>query len=210
MGLVPADAARGLKRDPHYLSYCPKRLSVSIKTKQSCLMAEERSHEVQPVQERRASKVKPLLYLVLAMALLGALYALVKPQSTVDLARPGAAKPAPADSQLATPATPAPVAQPTAPVGVPDAKPDSFDIVVQRGRRVSEPAVLQVHQGDEVTLRITADVADELHLHGYNLRAKLLPDRTTTLQFKAKLTGRFTYELHKSGLELGALEVYPR
>jgi plastocyanin len=85
-----------------------------------------------------------------------------------------------------------------------------FDIVVQRGKRVSGPAVLKVSQGDEVTLHITADTADEFHLHGYNLVVQLLPNNTATLHVVAKLTGRFTYELHKLDLELGALEVYPR
>jgi hypothetical protein len=85
-----------------------------------------------------------------------------------------------------------------------------FDIVVQRGKRVKGPAVLKVSQGDEVTLHITADTADEFHLHGYNLIVQLQPNSTATMHIVAKLTGRFTYELHKSDLELGALEVYPR
>jgi plastocyanin len=85
-----------------------------------------------------------------------------------------------------------------------------FDIVVQRGKRVKGPAVLKVSQGDEVTLHITADSADEFHLHGYNLIVQLLPNITATMHVVAKLSGRFTYELHKSDLELGALEVYPR
>ena len=90
------------------------------------------------------------------------------------------------------------------------ATPNIYDIVVQGGRRISEPAVLKVHQGDDVKFRITSDVADEFHLHGYNLQVPVSPDRSAVLQFTAKLTGRFTYELHKSGLELGALEVYPK
>jgi hypothetical protein len=85
-----------------------------------------------------------------------------------------------------------------------------FDIVVQHGKRISGPAVLKVQQGDDVVLQVTTDTADELHLHGYNLLVKLVPNRAGTLHFTAKLTGRFTYELHKSDLELGALEVYPR
>ena len=90
------------------------------------------------------------------------------------------------------------------------ATPNVYDIVVQGGRRISEPAVLKVHQGDDVKIRITSDVADEFHLHGYNLHASVSPERSAVLQFTAKLTGRFTYELHKSGKELGALEVYPQ
>lgn len=91
-----------------------------------------------------------------------------------------------------------------------DGKGQIFDIVVQQGKRVSGAPVLKVQQGEDVTLHITTDTADEFHLHGYNLLVQLLPHKTATLHFVAKLAGRFTYELHKSDLELGALEVYPR
>jgi heme/copper-type cytochrome/quinol oxidase subunit 2 len=91
-----------------------------------------------------------------------------------------------------------------------DGKGQVFDIVVQQGKRVSGAGVLKVQQGEEVTLHITSDTADEFHLHGYNLLVQLRPHQTATLHFVAKLAGRFTYELHKSDLELGALEVYPR
>jgi heme/copper-type cytochrome/quinol oxidase subunit 2 len=91
-----------------------------------------------------------------------------------------------------------------------DGKGQVFDIVVQQGKRVSGAPVLKVQQGEEVTLHITTDTADEFHLHGYNLLVQLRPHQTATLHFVAKLAGRFTYELHKSDLELGALEVYPR
>jgi plastocyanin len=84
------------------------------------------------------------------------------------------------------------------------------DIVVHHGKRVSGPAVVKVQQGDEVTLHITSDAADEFHLHGYNLLVHLAPNRTATLHFAAKLAGRFTFELHKADVELGAVEVYPR
>jgi heme/copper-type cytochrome/quinol oxidase subunit 2 len=84
------------------------------------------------------------------------------------------------------------------------------DIVVHQGKRVSGPAVIKVQQGDEVTLHITSDAADEFHLHGYNLLMHLAPNRTATLHFAAKLAGRFTFELHKADVELGAVEVFPR
>jgi hypothetical protein len=36
------------------------------------------------------------------------------------------------------------------------------------------------------------------------------PNVPATLHFVADQTGRFTFELHGAGIELGALEVYPR
>jgi hypothetical protein len=88
-------------------------------------------------------------------------------------------------------------------------QPGVFDITVERGRLVSKRRVLVVHRDDDVTLHITVDKPDEFHLHGYNFLVKLTPGKMATLRFRANLTGRFTYELHKTELELGALEVYP-
>ena len=87
--------------------------------------------------------------------------------------------------------------------------PTIYDIEMRGGKGISEP-VITVKQGDEVRLRIISDVRDEFHLHGYNLHVAVSPGRSGMLQFTAKLTGRFPYELHKTGLELGALEVYPK
>jgi len=84
-----------------------------------------------------------------------------------------------------------------------------FDITVEHGRLVSKQRILVVHRDDDVTLHITVDKPDEFHLHGYNLLVELAPGKMATLRFRANLTGRFTYELHKTELELGALEVYP-
>jgi heme/copper-type cytochrome/quinol oxidase subunit 2 len=103
------------------------------------------------------------------------------------------------------------VAAPSSPpVDSADAKRRIWDIVMKNGKRVSEPAVLQVHQGDEVTLRVTSDAPDELHLHGYNLSLQVVPETTATLRFTAKLTGRFPVESHKTEATLGAVEVYPQ
>lgn len=83
-------------------------------------------------------------------------------------------------------------------------------LVVQAGKLVSGPSVIKLKRDDPVLLTIVSDAADELHVHGYNLHVKLLPQQTATLQFIAKRTGRFTFELHKAGTELGAFEVYPK
>ncbi|MGA2551581.1 MAG: hypothetical protein ABSF50_15620 [Burkholderiaceae bacterium] len=85
-----------------------------------------------------------------------------------------------------------------------------IEITVRGGRRVQGPAIVKVHQDDDVTLVITDDAADELHLHGYDLHASIQPGVAATIQFRANRTGRFTFELHKANVELGAIEVYPK
>jgi len=85
-----------------------------------------------------------------------------------------------------------------------------FELVLAQGRLVSGLAVLRVRQGERLTVRVSSDSADELHLHGYDLRARVSPEAAAVLQFTADRTGRFGLELHKAHRELGALEVYPQ
>ena len=85
-----------------------------------------------------------------------------------------------------------------------------IDLFIEKGRIVRGPGVIQVKQNDHVVFHVTSDQADEMHLHGYNLRLRLKPRERATLEFDARRTGRFTFELHRLDAELGALEVYPR
>jgi len=161
--------------------------------------------------------VKISVLLAASLLLLVGLYVIFKPHPEPGLSGPATraqpstpASPTSPQSASATtpPATPPPPTESAAPAVEP--QPNTLDVVVRNGRRVSEPAVLKVKQGDDVTLRVTSDAPDEMHLHGYDRHLKLVPGKTAVLEFNAKLSGRFTYELHKSGLELGAVEVYPR
>lgn len=85
-----------------------------------------------------------------------------------------------------------------------------FEISMRDGKVASGSTVLKAHEGDEIILKIVSDRTDELHLHGYDLHADLVPGETATLAFTATRTGRFGMEMHRSHTELGALEVYPQ
>ena len=61
--------------------------------------------------------------------------------------------------------------------------------------------------GDTVTLVVTSDAADELHVHGYDLTAAVAADRPTTLSFTADTPGVFEVELHDAGAALLSLQV---
>ncbi len=137
-----------------------------------------------------------LLFAALAVAVLvGLFYALRGTQ------------PSQAPAQAAVAAAPAAAVQP---VTVAVSRPQLFEIVVSKGKLVSGPAVIQVHEGDDVQLQITSDQADELHVHGYDLRLSLKPNVAAGLAFRAEHSGRFDYELHHAHVELGTLEVQPK
>jgi len=149
-----------------------------------------------------AVPVRPIAFAVAALGVVAVLWFVFDPQradrpAPSDASRPAVGAP---DAVAASAGTPA-----TAPVGD-----GVFEWVVKNGRLVSGPALIQVHEGQQVVLRITSDASDELHLHGYDLHARIRPQQTASLEFRANRTGRFGLELHKAHAELGALEVYPR
>ncbi|MCY3953351.1 MAG: hypothetical protein OXG69_12535 [bacterium] len=61
--------------------------------------------------------------------------------------------------------------------------------------------------GDTVEVRVTSDVAEEVHLHGYDLYLQLEPGAEATLTFEARLPGVWEAELHPSHRELFQLQV---
>jgi glucose/arabinose dehydrogenase len=61
--------------------------------------------------------------------------------------------------------------------------------------------------GSEVTISVTADVADELHLHGYDLFVDLSPGVAGEITFVAEIPGVFEAELEAAGIPVVELEV---
>lgn len=85
-----------------------------------------------------------------------------------------------------------------------------FSLIVKDGKIASSEKILSVVQGDEVVLEVVSDVADEMHLHGYDLWLDLKPNESISLKFIADKTGRFSFELEHAAVELGAIEVQPK
>lgn len=106
------------------------------------------------------------------------------------------------------PAPPVAAAAPQA-VAAPAYMPVEFPFEIEAGV-VRGPLALVAQQGQQVTLRVRSDVADELHVHGYDLSAPLPAGEAVALTFIAARAGRFEVELHRAHRELGALEVHPR
>ena len=61
--------------------------------------------------------------------------------------------------------------------------------------------------GQTVVIKVTSDVADEVHLHGYDKKANAAPGTVATITFIADKPGIFEVELEKKGLKLFELEV---
>ena len=68
---------------------------------------------------------------------------------------------------------------------------------------------LRFKEGDTVRFRVRSDVADEVHVHGYDLMKDVEPGQTVTFSFPASITGIFEIELENAGEQIAQLRVDP-
>lgn len=121
----------------------------------------------------------------------------------------------PADSEPAPVSSTAPPASPAEPTTnpPPTASPSTgpaartISITVRGGRLTGDTGRVEVALGTPVTLSVTSDVTDEVHLHGYDLTADASAGKTASLNFTADIPGIFEVELEESGLQLLELQV---
>lgn len=64
-----------------------------------------------------------------------------------------------------------------------------------------------VKLGDEVTFRVTSDIDEELHVHGYDRKLELTAGTPAEVTFTADIPGVFEVELEHSGLKVAELKV---
>jgi hypothetical protein len=82
-------------------------------------------------------------------------------------------------------------------------------IVVEDSRPKGGIVRATVAKGDRVVLVVTSDVADEIHLHGYDLSRDVEAGGTARLPFTADVPGRFEVELEQRGVQIADLTVEP-
>lgn len=81
------------------------------------------------------------------------------------------------------------------------------EIRVEGGEVVEGPGELGVEIGSEVRLAVVSDLADHIHVHGYDLFFEAGPGEEIVIEFVADVAGVFEIELEDTGLLLLELEV---
>jgi len=109
----------------------------------------------------------------------------------------------------APPPTEAPPATTTEPATSAPAGPVELEYTVVGGRPEGGIARDTVDLDSDVVVTVTSDVADEVHLHGYDLSADVAPGAPATIRFNANAPGRFEIELENTGVQIAELEVRP-
>ena len=119
----------------------------------------------------------------------------------------GTDEPVPAASSTSSsssaPASTSASAAPSAPA----AAGQRIEVTVTGGQVTGDTGRVPVPAGEHVTLVVTSDAPDELHVHGYDLTANLPPGTPATVEFDATIPGVFEVELHDAGTLLLSLQV---
>ena len=85
--------------------------------------------------------------------------------------------------------------------------PTEIRIVVANGAPQGGIVREKVEKNDRVVLVVRSDVADHVHLHGYDIMRDVAPGRPARLPFKATIPGRFEVELEDRGVQIADITV---
>ena len=85
--------------------------------------------------------------------------------------------------------------------------PSAREVEVRDGSVVGGVRRIGIDLGDTITIRVVSDVADEVHLHGYDVSQPVAPDAPAELTFTADIPGVFELELEERGTPIAQLEV---
>ncbi|HKX48127.1 MAG TPA: hypothetical protein VJM06_05630 [Gaiellaceae bacterium] len=97
----------------------------------------------------------------------------------------------------------------TATTPPPPPGPTEIRIVVVDGAPRGGIVREKVEKNDRVVLIVRSDVADHIHLHGYDIMRDVAPGRPARLPFKATIPGRFEVELEDRGVQIADITVTP-
>ena len=87
------------------------------------------------------------------------------------------------------------------------AAPVTIRVLVKGGKPVGGIQRATVKKGQKVAIVVHSDVADEVHVHGYDLHKDVEPGGTVRIVFPATITGVFEAELESRKLQIVQLTV---
>ncbi len=119
-------------------------------------------------------------------------------------------EPSPTVGGATPPAAPGPAAPSSSAAPIPEtgaAAERTLRLGYADGQVSGDTGRVPVDLGTTVTVLVRSDVADEVHLHGYDRTVTVPAGGSATLRFTADIPGVFELELHEAGVTLASLEV---
>ncbi len=90
-------------------------------------------------------------------------------------------------------------AEDSEPMEMDDSVGTTIELEVAGGKPVDGVQRHRIDAGDDVTIIVTGDTADELHIHGYDLVVPFAPGQPGSITFEANIPGIFEVETHQRG-----------
>lgn len=87
--------------------------------------------------------------------------------------------------------------------------PAQVRITVRDGLPVGGVRRVTVSRGRRVILNVTSDVADHVHLHGYDVMRDVGPGQPARLAFRATIVGTVEAELEDRGVQIASITTKP-
>lgn len=145
-----------------------------------------------------------LLIVGAAAVVAGGLFLALRPDDDNDTTAPSTTTTTTTTTPTVTePSVPPPPRPPSPP------PPAQVRIVVRDGQPVGGVRRVTVGEGRRVVLTVTSDVADHVHLHGYNVMRDVAPGMPARLAFRATIVGTVEVELEDRGLRLATITTQP-
>ena len=88
-------------------------------------------------------------------------------------------------------------------------QPSAVVIRIKNGKPVGGVRKIKVNKGDRVRLVVRSDVADEVHVHGYDFMKDVEAGGKVRFNFPADIDGNFEIELENAKEQIASLQVEP-
>lgn len=88
-----------------------------------------------------------------------------------------------------------------------DSAQQTINVTVTGGKVSGPSGRVEVAKGTRLRITVTSDVADEIHVHVYDLRQAVSPNASAAVEFVADKPGVIEVELEKAELVLARLEI---
>lgn len=146
-------------------------------------------------------RLRSILLLAAAVVVAVGLFVVLRPGDDDESASPGTTtSPTTTETGSTTVAPPPPPARPG---------PARVEVTIQGGVPVGGPRRVTVAKGRRVVLVVTSDVADHVHLHGYDIMRDVAPGSPARIAFQASIVGTVEAELEDSGVQIAAVTTKP-
>jgi len=85
--------------------------------------------------------------------------------------------------------------------------PVTINVTIANGKVSPSGASYDVSKGSTVTIAVTSDAADTIHVHGYDIEKDVVAGTPLTITFTADQTGSFEVETHVIEATIATLNV---